>query len=228
MNTNYRQTGKGITGFIVGLLLATIIIAGVLFYLNKSKSDFKTPTRVGSTAPVKPEIITPIPPASSPMVSAPDQSQYTLSEMASNASETMVPDQTVTVNPTGTEIKKPHVPAIAASPDHTHSNSSAQSLPKVTPEQILNSGSVEKARQNNKTTEDKVIMQIGSYSHQTDAEAQRAKLVMLGIESHVRTAQVNGVTKYRVQTNPISRNQANQMRQILQQHNIDNLIRSAS
>lgn len=42
MNEN-KQSGKGLAGFFVGLLLATAVIAGVLFFLNKSnKAAIKT------------------------------------------------------------------------------------------------------------------------------------------------------------------------------------------
>ena len=60
-----KQYGKGLSGFVLGLLLATLVIAGVLFFLNQSnKKAFKE--EVQKELPPPPEVLVPkdSPPAS--------------------------------------------------------------------------------------------------------------------------------------------------------------------
>ena len=69
MNIN-KQHGKGLSGFMLGLLLATLVIAAILFFLNRSSKDsFKQQEPVVITPPV-PEILTPKESASMPDLSA--------------------------------------------------------------------------------------------------------------------------------------------------------------
>ena len=127
---------------------------------------------------------------------------------------------------------------------------------KPTPEQILNSGSIEKARQEAnkgaakevkkaeaekqtakagnakaeaKTAEGgkKVILQMGSYADRNSADAQRAKLAMLGISSKVVERTNGDKTVYRVQSNSMSSEAAKNVQKDLQKHNINSLMRSA-
>lgn len=232
MNKNRRQTGKGIFSFIIGLLLATVVIAGILFYLNnKGKADFKTLSPTSASMPATTEIMTPLSTASNPTTSSfPDASpEETTSSMTSSVTETATPEA-VEIPQTSPDANEQHQATTVTQP-HTNphlNHTPKEETPKVTPEQILNSGSIEKAQQNNKVSTDKFIVQMGAFSHQTEAEVQRAKLVMLGIESQIHPAHVNGSIKYRVQTSPINRNQANQIRQTLRQNNIDSLTRNAS
>ncbi|PIT12507.1 SPOR domain-containing protein [Snodgrassella alvi] len=237
INIPLHQAGKGLVSFIVGLLIATIVIAGVLFYLNKSKSDFKTPGHSTASAPPQPEILTPnnasptqpfIPETSAPTVTASEtQATPTASQPVNMGGiEDEVIDEVITNHSQVTQPAKPH-----KTPDKTPKK--APSAPKhahVTPEQILNNGSLEKAQQaaEKQHTDGKVYLQIGSFNNRTDADAQRAKLVMLGINSSVHSAKVNGTTKYRVQTDHLTQTQASQIKKTLQQHNIDSLTRAAS
>lgn len=235
MNISLRQAGKGLVNFIVGLLIATIIIAGILFYLNKSKSDFKMPDTPITTAPPQPEILTPNNGASTTQPFIPDSIPS-----STTASETqVVPTASQPVNLGGieSEVITNHTPPIQHIEPHKVPDKTPPKAPvapnnhaHVTPEQILSNGSLEKAQQaaEKQHTDSKVYLQIGSFNNRTDADAQRAKLVMLGINSSVYSAKVNGTTKYRVQTDKLDQNQAGQIKKTLQQHNIDSLTRAAS
>ena len=65
-----KQYGKGLSGFFVGLLLATSVIAGVLFFLNKNgKSSVKELPQAEEKAP-QPEILTPSKSASGGLASS--------------------------------------------------------------------------------------------------------------------------------------------------------------
>lgn len=52
------------------------------------------------------------------------------------------------------------------------------------------------------------MLQIGSFRRSADADSQKAKLALLGVQSRVNTAQVNGVTYHRVMSGPYSSKQA--------------------
>lgn len=227
MNTFKYQTGKGLIGFIFGLLLATIIIAGVLFYLNKNKTEFKTP--VGNLSASKPtEILTPAKTdvtASMPITSEENNQISDIAASALPVSDNIEYTETEHNNQTVTTITPTENTSTSTSSNHQNTPSKP---PKVTPEQILNSGSLEKAQQNHGKNTGKVFLQIGSFSSSTEADAQRAKLVMLGIETHIQTAKINGTTKYRIQTNNLDQNQLENIKKILQEHKIANLTRTAS
>ena len=227
MKTRYAQAGKGLSGFIIGLILATLIIAGILFFLNKGKSDFKQPeVRLEPSAP---EILTP---TSAPSASAPNPLAATT---ASSSSETETTPATVAPAP-HPPIKAPsthHNPSHQSAPTKKPTTNNAGQSTKPSPEAILNSGSLEKAQQKAQqaakpaNTGSKVLLQIGSYSNRADADAQRAKLAMLGIDTAIHSAKVNGNTVYRIQTDNLNRNQADAVSRQLKQHNIPSLMRTA-
>ena len=120
---------------------------------------------------------------------------------------------------------------------------------KPTPEQILNSGSIEKARKaanasatkesNNAASKQsaekaetaansgkKAFLQLGSYADRSSADSQRAKLAILGVSSKVVESQNGDKTIYRVQSNTMPQEAAVKLQKNLQGHNINSLIRS--
>ncbi|EFC51011.1 sporulation and cell division repeat protein [Neisseria subflava NJ9703] len=120
---------------------------------------------------------------------------------------------------------------------------------KPTPEQILNSGSIEKARKaanasatkessnaaNKQSAEKaeaaansgkKAFLQLGSYADRSSADSQRAKLAILGVSSKVVESQNGDKTIYRVQSNTMQQEAAVKLQKNLQDHNINSLIRS--
>lgn len=242
------QSGKGLTGFIIGLLLATLVIVGVLFFLNKNKTTFRQPETDNNT-PSQPEILTPANSASSPPVSASETDMSASEESTENMPpENTLPEAASQATPAPATTSTRKTPAEHKSPGKpthsTHKNSKPatadkhQSAPQTTvhPEDILNSGSLEKAEQKTRQrakkpistdTGNKVILQLGSYHDQTSADTQRAKLAMLGIDTIIRKATVNDKTVYRVQTSTLAYGQAQQLRKKLQQNNIDSLMRTA-
>ncbi len=226
-NSPTRQTGNGLTSFIVGLLIATMIIAGILYFLNKSKSDFKNPA-VNNTPPSAPEILTP------PASSMPDLPPVILPTPTASQPAESASTPTVSASQIDEQSSRPNTPD---NPSHTPATTpnSGKSIktenpPTVTPEQILESGSIEKALQDvqkKQNTKNKVYLQIGSFNNLTDADAQRAKLIMLGIDSNIITVHIKGNTRYRVITNKMNQQEANQIQQTLQQNNFDSLTKNA-
>ena len=140
---------------------------------------------------------------------------------------------------------------------------------KPTAEQILNSGSIEKAREvarqeaqakrakqraaeeaqankadrapaqaresksdqpaaaqnktGNKTA--RTTVQAGAYNSRQAAEAQRAKLALMGVNTQIVEVQSNGKTLYRVQTRGMDSKRANQVRETLQQNGVNSIPR---
>lgn len=105
--------------------------------------------------------------------------------------------------------------------------------PKPTPEQILESGNIEKAREvakreANQGKKGNVVLQAGSFNSRDYAESQRAKLAMLGVQAHVSEANVNGKTVYRVQTPKLSGEQATNAKKVLKSNGVGVYERSAN
>lgn len=114
---------------------------------------------------------------------------------------------------------------------------------KPTAQQILDSGNLEKAREvarreaqakaqvTNKganTQENirgSVSIQAGAYGNKKAAEDQRAKLALMGVQTKVvPIKKADGTTVYRVQTNKMQGDKANQVKQTLQNNGINTYI----
>ena len=75
----------------------------------------------------------------------------------------------------------------------------------------------------NKT--DRTTVQAGAYNTRQAAEAQRAKLALMGVNTQVVEVQSNGKTFYRVQTRSMDSKHANQVRETLQQNGVNSIPR---
>lgn len=244
MKTITTQSGKSFAGFIVGLLLATAVIVGVLFFLNKNTTTFKQPT-VDNTPP-KPEILTPANSASNIPSDNGGEAIGASAASTENTQNNTAPAPTESPETPTEPTEAPTEHKTPAKPAHSVKKTEKQTAPAekknktapseaIQPEDILNSGSLEKAEQKAKqrakkaATESghKVMLQIGSYNDHNSADTQRAKLAMLGVNAQINKTTVNGKTVYRVQTPALARNQAEQLSNKLKQNNIDSLMRTA-
>ncbi|MFC3874779.1 SPOR domain-containing protein [Neisseria musculi] len=270
-----KQYGKGLSGFMLGLLLATAVIAGVLFFLNKSnKEAFKEETRKDLP---QPEILTPnssgsaasAPPPAPPADTAsdvsdgPTEEQQAVSEPITGTAPEPAASDTPTAPPPQTTVKpKPEQKPIVKKPEakkeqpaKTKEEPKQEERKKAaqpTPEQILNSGSIEKARENARAEAAKkempaqestkkadsgkqqpagdgggrTVLQMGSFNNRESAEAHRAKLAMMGISSGVVEGEANGKTVYRVQSGRMGSDAAHRVQQTLKRNGIDSFARS--
>lgn len=84
---------------------------------------------------------------------------------------------------------------------------------------------------NNNQSVDKVsyLLQVGSFRKAADAEAYKAKLAFLGVESRVQTVTIdNKDTWHRVQIGPVTgREKADALQKQLKQNNIESLLMRA-
>ena len=278
----FSQSGKGLSGFFFGLILATVIIAGILFYLNQTgQNAFKSPFL--SKQPAETEILKPKnqpeedvqpDPTDHNVLTEPDgaktmESTKTIDKQAVADKVTEVAEQTdepeqeepkernirkkagqseehvrevreeVSKKDAGTPKKQAVKPSEKVEKKALKEEKKAgkgKTEPKPTPEQILNSGSIEKARseaarevQKLKTSvkeEATNYLQMGAYANRQGAEEQRAKLAILGISSKVVGYQAGSKMLYRVQSNNMSADAVKKMQAELKKHGVASLIRS--
>jgi len=71
----------------------------------------------------------------------------------------------------------------------------------------------------------RTTVQAGAYNTRQAAEAQRAKLALMGVNTQVVEVQSNGKTLYRVQTRSMDSKHANQVRETLQQNGVNSIPR---
>lgn len=281
----FSQSGKGLSGFFFGLILATVIIAGILFYLNQTgQNAFKNPFL--SQQPAETEILKPknqpeedVQPDSADhnVLTEPDgaktiestdgektiDKQTVADKVTEVAEQTDEPEQEepkernirkkagqseehvrevreeVSKKDAGTLKKqavKPSEKVEKKAVKEEKKTGKGKTEPKPTPEQILNSGSIEKARseaarevQKLKTSvkeEATNYLQMGAYANRQGAEEQRAKLAILGISSKVVGYRAGSKMLYRVQSNNMSADAVKKMQAELKKHGVASLIRS--
>ena len=281
----FSQSGKGLSGFFFGLILATVIIVGILFYLNQTgQNAFKNPFL--SKQPAETEILKPKnqpeedvqpDPTDHNVLTEPDgaktiestDGEKTIDKQAVADKVTEVAEQTdepeqeepkernirkkagqseehvrevreeVSKKDAGTLKKqavKPSEKVEKKAVKEEKKTGKGKTEPKPTPEQILNSGSIEKARseaarevQKLKTSvkeEATNYLQMGAYANRQGAEEQRAKLAILGISSKVVGYQAGSKMLYRVQSNNMSADAVKKMQAELKKHGVASLIRS--
>ena len=281
----FSQSGKGLSGFFFGLILATVIIVGILFYLNQTgQNAFKSPFL--SKQPAETEILKPKnqpkedvqpDPTDHNVLTEPDgtktmesaDGEKTIDKQAVADKVTEVAEQTdepeqeepkernirkkagqseerargvreeVSKKDAGTPKKQAVKPSEKVEKKAVKEEKKAgkgKTEPKPTPEQILNSGSIEKARseaarevQKLKTSvkeEATNYLQMGAYANRQSAEEQRAKLAILGISSKVVGYQAGSKMLYRVQSNNMSADAVKKMQAELKKHGVASLIRS--
>lgn len=236
-----KPHGKGLSGFIFGLLLATLIIGVVLYFLNNSLSGIKQPEAPKTS--VQPEILTPRqehrPDRPGDAVSASDDNRYTLppgdiTDQPPASPPTFASDAAASLPDTQqTEPTRPRSqPTQAREP---RSRPAERTEVKPTPEQILNSGNVERAREQARRQRQEAeqrngsryIVQMGSYNTPEAADSQRAKLAILGINARISSSKSNGQTVYRIQSGRISHDEAQALSEKLRSNGIDSLTKQA-
>ena len=249
-----KSLGQTLNGILIGLILGAIIIAILLWFLNKQKMPTEPqkasePTQTEIIVPNKAELPQTEPALTASETDTTEGTEGAASEVDNGESQNPVIPKVPVTKPTESKVqsgeKKPQVPTRPEKkPDgkpSEHKNT------KPTPEQILEHGSVEKARAANQKEAAKkqaekapantetqassgrtVKLQAGSFGSKEQAEAQRAKLALLGISAQVETAQVNGKSVHRVRTARLNENKAAQVRKQLSNNGIDSIAVGAN
>lgn len=229
MKKHIHQAGKTFSGILIGLVLAVVVVAGLLWFLNNNKTTFQEHDSV-VVDEVETEVLTP-----------PDFNNGN-SSAEENGDLTQWEDDLDT-HPEGASqeletVDKPIEPAVKPKVDNRKPQETkkpdakpVEKPIKVTPEQILDNGSIEKAREKAEQdatkqvkTGKKIVLQAGSYAKQETADAQRAQLLMLGVDAHVEKAQISGgKTVYRVKTSKLAAAESAAIEKTLKSNGIDYL-----
>lgn len=256
-----KSSGKTLTGILIGLILGAIIIAILLWFLNQNRipaEPQKAPQNTDVEIMIPNQAILPdTQDVSQSMASAVAVVEDSVSEWVeveevldeaddSNGLSSTILPSSKPENPQSSMVaeqnkvkpeakKEPEANKSAEAKKPANNQNQVKPATKPNAEQILEHGSVEKAREaakveavkkeaaqaSQKPTLQRAKVQAGAYGKAEQAEEQRAKLALLGIASHVETAQVNGKTVHRVRTATLSGEQAAQVRQKLKQQGID-------
>ena len=107
-----------------------------------------------------------------------------------------------------------------------------QNLVEKTPEVVENKATSEKQEKSEitkKTASEslvsgKVFIQAGSFSRSQEADNQKAKLAMLGIEAYIQQVMVQDKTFYRVRLGPFNEKEANNVQRELSAANIQSTM----
>ena len=146
-----KPYGKGLSGFIFGLLLATLIIGVVLYFLNNTPSGIKQPE--APKTEIQPEILTPR------QERQPEQRPSDTTVGPDSGHYTLPPGDITDKPPVSASVpQQASTPAQRQEEKPAQENKPVQTKPrepqrkpepeaKPTPEQILESGNVERARE---------------------------------------------------------------------------------
>ena len=147
-----KPYGKGLSGFIFGLLLATLIIGVVLYFLNNTPSGIKHPE--APKTEIQPEILTPR------QERQPEQRPNDTTTAGSDSGHYTLPPGDITDKPpvAASVPQQASTPAQRQEEKPAQEDKPVQTKPrepqrkpepeaKPTPEQILESGNVERARE---------------------------------------------------------------------------------
>ncbi|WP_297910824.1 SPOR domain-containing protein [Thiomonas sp.] len=176
-----QQRGGTLLGLIIGLVLGLAIALASAVYMNRASLPFmnryqQRPTSAASAAANwKPNAGlsgTAAPPAA--VAGAGQAGKVASAPLSAHAIESLA------------------VPASGVL--RAQGSTSGGAAPRVAPAAPVASAAT--------TPEGRFIVQIGAYSHRGDAEAQRAKVALTGLEAHLDERSVGGRTLWRVRVGP--------------------------
>ena len=219
------QRGGFFLGMIVGLLVGLALALGVALYITKVPLPFidKVPQRTAEQDAAEAEHNKDWDP-NSPLYGKNPAKPRPVQQEASAPASGAAAGANVVTNPAGTET--PVAPATpAASPAKAASSAKAASGAAPSsrnPAAILSGEPVSAASAPEPLS---YQVQAGAYGNQAEAEQQRAKLGMMGLEARIQEREVNGRTMYRVRLGPFAqRDQAEEVRVKLQGAGVDSAL----
>ncbi len=218
------QRGGFFLGMIVGLLIGLALALGVALYITKVPLPFidKVPQRTAEQDAAEAEKNKNWDPNSplygkNPAKPRPVQVEAQPASSAQPASG---------AEPAGVETPvapaAPAASAVASAPAKPAKAASAAASSSRNPAAILSGEPVSTT-----TASDSLSYQVqaGAYGSQAEAEQQRAKLAMMGLEPRIQEREVNGRTMYRVRIGPFAqREQADEVRVKLQAAGIESAL----
>ena len=245
-NSNKKSNSNGsglLWGILIGIIITIVAVAMMIAYMNSHQPKFQpvtqTPKKVVKQEQAKTE------PAKKPAPVAQPTPQPTSQETTPNKTlpentATTTPSQTLPENTTVTTPPQT-LPEKNTTPTEQTPIIAKQQIPSNKKTQtkqedelsqfIRNIEKEQKSKQtvqtkvaSNNATQNNAVLQIGSFTQREQAEAHRAKLSMLGINSHIESAQVNNRTIYRVRSGRLNNQQLQSTKKRLQDNQIDSII----
>jgi cell division protein FtsN len=186
---NKRSGGGTLVGVVVGLLVGLALAVGVALYMSRSSGPFvdkgKRPDKLAEPArgddlpdPNRgAQKVERVPPPEPPPPPPPDPTAPAEPPAAPSAVQGS-PDASA---PTGA-APAPVEPAVPAVPPATQAPVPAATEPAP--------------------DRSSYVLQAGAFKSQEDAEGMKVKLALIGFEARIISAEVNGVTFYRVRVGP--------------------------
>ncbi len=235
------QRGGFFLGMIVGLLIGLGVALGVALYITKVPLPFidKVPQRTAEQDaaeaehnknwdpnsplygknPAKPRPIEVEAPASEAAASAPAESETPVGpaviEAPKSASDARAAKAAAAAS--GASAPKDRADKAADKPADKASEKSTRNPAAILAGEPVSSGASAPALS--------YQVQAGSYASQPEADQQRAKLTMMGLEARIQERDVNGRTMYRVRIGPFTqREQADDVRAKLQAAGIESAL----
>ena len=187
-----KPHGQGLSGFIFGLLLATLIIGVVLYFLNNTPSGIKQPE--APKTEIQPEILTPR------QERQPEQRPSDTTVGSDSGRYALPPGDITDKPPVAASVpQQASTPAQRPEEKPAQEDKPAQTKPreqqrkhepeaKPTPEQILESGNVERARE-----------QARRQRREAEAKAAREAEAKTAEQRAQRNAEAHGNGRYIVQ-----------------------------
>jgi cell division protein FtsN len=212
------QRGGFFLGMIVGLLIGLAMALGVALYITKVPLPFidKVPQRTAEQDAAEVEHNKNWDP-NGPLYGKNPAKPRAVPAPASAAAPSEAPSGT---EPEG--VESPVSPAAPPSAATSAAKSAAAASSARNPAAIL---SGEALSTNGAADSLSYQVQAGAYGSQPEAEQQRAKLAMMGLEARVLEREVNGRTMYRVRLGPYTqREQAEDVRVKLQAAGVDSAL----
>lgn len=221
-----KQRGGFALGLIVGLLLGLALALGVALYITKVPIPFvnKVPLRTAeqdAAEAAKNKHWDPNLPLAGKNPARP-ASAAAPTQAASGVAE--APSAPTAPAPTTAATPAPATPQVATAATPPAANASAARSARD-PAAILNGQAPKSTATGSEAFS--FYVQAGAYARTEDAEAQRAKLAMLGVTARVMEREQSGRTVYRVRVGPFdARDEAESMQTRLAGSSIEsNLVR---
>ena len=208
----YKQQGGTVLGIIIGLIIGLGIALGVAMTINKTPMPFTDKSgKVKAGEPTANQSADP----NRPLYG----NRAATKEVAKDfAKEPAPPENTAAPQPD----KKPDVVKVDSKVDAKAEARQDGKAPVV--EQSTTAKKPDAAEAKSESADDKwsYFLQAGAFREQSDAEAMRAKLALMGVEAKVSERQAETGVLYRVRVGPFSQMEAmNKVRGKLSDNGVD-------
>jgi cell division protein FtsN len=203
-----RQHGGTILGIIIGLVIGLAIAVVVALMITKTSTPFTN--KLGIAKGDAPAI----------QLTDPNKPLYgsTAKEIMANANKD---DASPATTATPVQNNAPSQAVTTRAPDSAKSDS-VKSDPAKADQKVARPADSTVAKNDTEDRAASYYLQVGAFRDSADAEGARAKLALIGIESHISSSNAEGDNLYRVRIGPFDQlDNMNRMRSKLSENSID-------